>query len=86
MVSKHRFTKQTRKIQPIADFGCVCALCVSLVGPVVIVVCFANRVAEQWLTKLFYVPVRIRTCNDSTNQKTVEYHHAQKSETVLDNS
>ena len=40
-----------------------------MVGPVVIGVCFANRVAEQWLTKLFYVPVRIQNANDNTNQK-----------------
>ena len=58
-----------KKIQPVADFGCASAPCVSLVGPVAIVVCFATRVAEQWLTKLFYVPVRIQHSNDNTKQK-----------------
>ena len=75
-----------KKIQPIADFGRVCALCVSLVGPVAIVVCLANRVAEQWLTKLFYVPVRIQKASDDTNHKDIHHLYAQNARTVLDNS
>ena len=35
---------------------CLRALCASLVGPVVFFVSFGNRIAEQWLLKLFYVP------------------------------
>ena len=86
LFSKHHPTNKHEQHNPMPFWLCLRALCASLVRPVVFFVSFGNRVAEQWLIKLFYVPARICTQERLYKLKTACCHYAQMGKTVLDNS